>query len=340
MGLTAMRITIRFLSRDQVESLAPHPSKLVEVIAAGLAAHGRGDVVMPPKAHLQLDHLFSGHFNILPGYVGTIGRAGVKVVGDYVENWRHGLPSELALLTLYEPRTGTPTCIMDATALTWMRTGAVTCVGALHLANPTSRILAHLGARGTAFTNILLLAHHFPIEEARICSARPETRERLAEKVRRELGLRAVAFDDPALAAADADIVVEATRLSQPEILLPERCLKRGALLVTYGWVRAIDPALPRAVDRLVVDDWAQCCLGGQLYELIADGTLRQDDVDAEIGQIVAGLKPGRQHEDERILFWHRGFAVSDVVLGDYVFRRAEAEQIGTMLLLADVGEE
>ena len=117
-----MQITIRFLSRAQVEQLAPGPSELVEVVAAGLAAHGRGEVVMPPKAHLHLDHLFAGHFNILSGYVGPIGRAGLKVVGDYVDNWRHGLPSELALLTLYEPRTGTPVCIMDATALTWMRT--------------------------------------------------------------------------------------------------------------------------------------------------------------------------------------------------------------------------
>jgi alanine dehydrogenase len=297
-------------------------------------------VVMPPKAHLHLDHLFAGHFNILSGYVGPIGRAGVKVVGDYVENWRHGLPSEIALLTLYEPRTGIPLCIMDATALTWMRTGAVTCVGALHLASPQSRIVAHIGARGTAFMNLRLLAHHFPLEEVRICSARPESRERLAARVRQELKLRAVAMDDPAAAAADADIVVEATRLTAPQTLLPDRALKPGALLVTYGWIRAVDPALPHAVDRFVVDDWAQCRLGGQLHELIEAGALTEQDVHAEIGQIVAGLKPGRGHADERILFWHRGFAVSDVVLGDWILRRAEQEQMGTILPLAEVGEE
>ena len=335
-----MQITIRFLSRAQVEQLAPNPSELVDVVAAGLAAHGRGEVVMPPKAHLHLDHLFSGHFNILSGYVGPIGRAGLKVVGDYVDNWRHGLPSELALLTLYEPQTGTPICIMDATALTWMRTGAVTCAGALHLANPQSRIVAHIGARGTAFMNLRLLAHHFPLEEVRINSARPESRERLAARVRDELGLHATAVDDPAAAAAEADIVVEATRLRTPQTLLPESALKPGALLVTYGWVRAVDPALPHAVDMLVVDDWAQCRLGGQLHALIEAGSLREEDVHAEIGQIVAGRKPGRRHADERILFWHRGFAVSDIVLGDWILRRAESEHVGTMLPLAEVGEE
>jgi len=335
-----MQISIRFLSRAQVEALAPDAAELVRVVASGLAAHGRGEVVMPPKAHLHLDHLFAGHFNILSGYVGPIERAGVKVVGDYVDNWRHGLPSELALLTLYEPGTGKPCCIMDATALTWMRTGAVTCAGALALARPQSKIVAHIGARGSAFSNLRLLAQHFRLEEIRICSNRPETRERLAARVRTELNVPARPMDNPADAARDADIVVEATRLTTPQTLVPEAALKPGALLVTYGWVRAIDPALPRAVDRLVVDDWAQCCLGGQLHELIADGRLVREDVYAEIGEIVAGQKPGRESDDQRIVFWHRGFAVSDIVLGDWILRRAEAEGVGTILPLAEVGDE
>ncbi len=333
-------ISIRFLNRAQVELLAPGAKELVGVVAEGLAAHGRGEVVMPPKSHLHLDHLFAGHFNILPGYVGPIGRAGIKVVGDYVENWRHGLPSELALLTLYEPQTGRPVCIMDATALTWMRTGAVTCAGALHLARRESRVVAHIGARGSAFSNLRLLAAHFPLEEIRICSHRAETRARLAERVTRELGVRAVAMDSVTEAAAGADIVVEATRLTTPETLLREPALAPGALLVTYGWVRAIDPALVHAVDKVIVDDWAQCGLGGQLHELIEAGELRREHVHAEIGQVVCGGKSGREDARERILFWHRGFAVSDVVLGDWILRRAEAAGVGTILPLATVGEE
>ncbi len=333
-------ISLRFLNRAQVEALAPQPAELIWVVAAGLAAHGRGDVVMPPKAHLRLDHLYDGHFNILSGYVGPIGRAGVKVVGDYVENWRYGLPSELALLTLYDPRTGTPCCIMDATALTWMRTGAVTAAGAMHLARPDASIITHIGARGTAFSNLRMLASQFPLTEIRVCSHRRETRERLAARVQAELGIHTVPMDDIEVAAADADIVVEATRLTEAQTLLPASSLKPGALLVTYGWVRAIDPALPRAADMLVMDDWAQCCLGGQLHDLIVSGELRREHVHAEIGEIVCGAKPGRTLEDQRIVFWHRGFAVSDVMLGDWILRRAEAEGVGTILPLADVAEE
>ncbi len=334
------RITLRFLNRTQVEQLAPPAKELVDVVASGLIAHGKREVVLPPKAHLQLDHIFNGHFNILPSYVAPIGRAGVKVVGDYVDNWKHDLPSEIALLTLYDPKTGVPCCIMDATSLTWMRTGAVTAVGAIHLARPDSSVIAHLGARGTAFNNIRLMAARLPLKEVRIVSKRPGSRERLAKRVKDELGITARAMDDAAAAAEGADIVVEATRLEKPEVLLPEASLKRGALLVTYGWVRAIDAALPTAVEKFVVDDWEQCQKGGQLHDLIVAGKLGAQHLYGEIGEIACGAKPGRQSPDERILFWHRGFGISDVVLGDWIYRRAEEADIGTRLDLLDAVDE
>ena len=107
-----------FLNRAEVEALAPPMAEVIDIVEAGLAAHGRGEVVLPPKSHILLDDRYNGHFNVLAGYAGPIDTAGVKVVGDYVDNWRHGLPSEVALLTLYDPRTGVPRCLMDATVLT------------------------------------------------------------------------------------------------------------------------------------------------------------------------------------------------------------------------------
>jgi len=333
-------ISLLFLDRAQVEALSPEPSSLLSVIEAGLSAHGRRQVVMPPKAHLHLDSLFNGHFNILSGYVAPIHRAGVKVVGDYVDNWQRGLPSEVALLTLYDPDTGVPCCIMDATSLTWQRTGAVTCLGAVHLARPDAHIVAHLGARGTAFSNLRLLSTRFSLAEIRISSKRAETRERLAARVRSELGIAAYAVGSPAEASVGADIVVEATRLTSPEVLLHNADLAGGSLLVTYGWVRAIEPLLALSVDKLVVDDWEQCTKGGQLHDLIESGDLTRERVHAEIGEITAGLRPAREDARERILFWHRGFAVSDVVLGDWIYRRAVTDGVGTRLKLLSAAEE
>jgi alanine dehydrogenase len=327
-------VSFRFLSRAEVASLLPPTPALLDVVEGGLRAHGAKQVVLPPKSHIHLDDRFNGHFNVLPGYVEPVGAAGVKVVGDYVDNWRVGLPSEVALLTLYDPATGAPRALMDATLLTWLRTGAVTGVGAKYLARPDSSVVGHLGARGSALANLTALAALFPLREIRITSRRRESRERLAAEVRRTLGIEARAVDTAEETVVGADIVVEATRLERPEVLVRDAWLKPGALLVTYGWVLAIDPALPRRVAKLVVDDWEQCQRGGQLHSLIASGELTRDHVHAEIGTIVTGDAPGRTDPDERIVFWHRGFAVSDIVVGMAVLEAAEAKGVGTMLTL------
>jgi ornithine cyclodeaminase len=102
----------------------------------------------------------------------------------------------------------------------------------------------------------------------------------------------------------------------------------------------ALDPALPFRADRLVVDDWAQCQRGGQLHPLIARGELRREHVHAEIGEIVAGLRPGRTSPDERIVFWHRGFAISDIVLGAWILARAEDRGVGQVLTLWEGPDE
>jgi alanine dehydrogenase len=328
------KVEFLFLDRAQVESLVPPMAEVVEIVEAGLKAHGRGDVVLPPKTHIHLDDRYNGHFNVLPGYAGPMDTAGVKVVGDYVENWKHGLPSEVGMLTLYDPRVGTPRCLMDATVLTWLRTGAVTGVGARHLARRDATVLGHIGARGSAFSNIAAVAANFALTEVRIASARPETRAALATRVEAELGIPARPVENAAAAARGAHIVVEASRLETPEVLVPASAIGPGALLVSFGWIMAVDPALATDCDKMVVDDWAQCTKGGTFHSLISSGDLTREMVHAEIGEIATGDQPGRQSDDERITFWHRGFAISDIVLGQHIYERARADGIGQSLTL------
>jgi ornithine cyclodeaminase len=332
---TAMHsVEFTFLDRAEVAGLMPDTVHIMRLVEDGLRAHARRDVVVPPKSHILLDDRYNGHFNVLTGYVGPIDTAGVKVIGDYVDNIDRGLPSEVAMLTLYDPRTGIPRCLMDATGLTWARTGAVSGIGAGHLARKDSRILAHLGARGTALANVRAIANTCPIDDVRIVSLRPETREALARQVKDELGIDAVALADVEEAVRDADIVVEATRLERPQVLIRGDMMKPGSLLIAYGWVMAVDPALPLAADKFVVDDWRQCCEGGTFYPLIRDGNLTRKHLHAEIGEIVDGARPGREGDSERIVFWHRGFAVSDIVLGHYIFEQASARKLGHRLKL------
>ena len=334
------KVTYRLLDRDEVQSVMPPMSAIMEVVEDGLRAHGRREVVLPPKSHIHLDDRYNGHFNVLVGWSGPVDTAGVKVVGDYVENYRHGLPSEVAMLTLFDPRIGIPKAVMDATDITTHRTGAVTGIGARHLARKESKVVGHLGARGTAFSNIESLMQDFDIEEVRITSKRPETRETLAEEVRTRLALNAVACDGAEETVRDADIVVEATRLEQPEVLIDDAWLKPDCLLVTYGWVMATDPATVRRASKVVVDDWEQCCKGGQLFPMIESGELTRETLHGEIGEVVDGAVSGREDSDGIIVYWHRGFAISDIMLGSRVLQEAEARGVGTVATLFDREDE
>ena len=113
--------------------------------------------------------------------------AGVKIVGDFYRNYEVGLPSELALLNLFDPTTGVPIAVIDASDLTDMRTGAVTAIGARALARADAKVLGHIGARGTAYWNVRLLNAIFSFDEIRVHSRRPESRDAFATRLRADL---------------------------------------------------------------------------------------------------------------------------------------------------------
>jgi len=335
--VTGRSLDLLFLSADDIRAVALQPAEVLDAVEQGLRAHGLGEAVMPPKDHLSVEEQFQGHFNILKAYVPAFGFAGVKVIGDYVNNYRHDLPSELALLTLYQAETGTPVAIMDATELTWMRTGAVTALGAKHLARHDSKVLGHIGARGTAWYNLRYLDYLYDLDEIRVTSRRPESRERFVAEMSEILGKSVAAVADVEAAVAGADIVVDASRLSEERTILENRWLEPGALVMPYGAVRSTDPELPLIAGKFVVDDWRQAAGSehGQYYTLIRDGRLTRDHVYAEIGEIVAAAKPGRERDDELIVFWHRGFAISDIAVGSLALRRAQELGLGTRVEMA-----
>src|SRR5438309_2927839 len=213
-------LTLDYRNGPDVAALALTDHEIIAAVEGGLAAQGRGETVLEPRVHLQPDPTFNGHFNVLRGYVAPLGVAGVKIVSDYVDNYRHGLPSEMGLLNLFDPRTGRPVAVIDAAGLTDMRTGAVTAIGARHLARKTSRILGHIGARGTAYWNVRLLDRMFDFDEIRVHSRRAESRDAFAQRLSHDLGKRVSAVADWESCVRGADIVVEASRLPQPTPLL------------------------------------------------------------------------------------------------------------------------
>ncbi|WP_119458251.1 ornithine cyclodeaminase family protein [Rhodospirillaceae bacterium SYSU D60014] len=330
-------IHFTYLNGPDIERLALTDQEILDAVEAGLLAQGRGETVIEPRVHLEPDPAFNGHFNVLRGYVAPMKLAGVKIVGDYVENYRRGLPSEMALLNLFDPQTGMPVALLDATAITEMRTGAVTALGARYLARKGSKVLGHVGARGTAYWNVRLLDKLFDLDEIRVHSRRPESREPFAERLSADLGKPVRAVESWEACLKDADILVEASRLDRPTPLFKTEWVKRGAFVVPYGTMSAVELSLTDVMDKLVVDDWGQC-KGGKLGSLRAHveaGKLSDQTLHAELCQIVAGDKPGRERDDETILFWHRGLSLSDIALGHAMLEKAKRLGIGQNLRFA-----
>jgi alanine dehydrogenase len=331
-------IHLTFLNGPDVERLALTDTEILAAVEQGLDAQGKKQVVIEPRVHLVPQDSSVGHFNVLRGVVLPLGLAGVKVVGDFVNNYKVGLPSELAVLNLFDPATGAPTAILDATSLTDMRTGAMTALGARYLARKSSKILGHIGARGTSYWNIRLLDHFFDFEEIRVHSKRQESRTAFAERLSVDLDKPVVAVDSWEHCVREADIVVEASRLTEPQPLLKTDWIKAGALVVPYGTMSAVELSLTDIMDKVVVDDWGQCRKGqpyGALRRHVDSDKLNERNLHAELGQIVAGLKPGRQNDRETILFWHRGLSLSDIALGHAMLEKAKTLGVGQMLRFA-----
>lgn len=327
-------ILLHYLNHSDVEKLAMTDAEILAAVEEGLRAQGRGETTIEPRMHLVPEKDYPGHFNVLRGYIRPLGLAGVKVVGDFYRNYEVGLPSELALLTLLDPKTGAPVAIIDASDITDMRTGAVTAIGAKHLARKDSRVLGHIGARGTSYWNVRLLDSIFHFEEIRVHSRRPESRRSFADRLEKDLGKTVVVQEDWERTVRKADIVVEASRLEKPQPLLKTEWIKKGACVIPYGTMSAVELSLTEIMDKIVMDDWGQAKAGpfGALRAHVDSGRLSEKNLHAELGQIVAGLKPGREGDGETNLFWHRGLSLSDIALGAAMLEKAKRLGIGSRL--------
>jgi alanine dehydrogenase len=337
MSDSTAEIYLQYLNYPDVQKLAMTDAEIIAAVEQGLVAQARGEATIEPRMHLVPEKDYPGHFNVLRGYIRTLGDqgvAGVKVVGDFYRNYEIGLPSELAILNLFNPKNGTPVAIIDASDITDMRTGAVTAIGAKHLARKDAKILGHIGARGTAYWNVRLLHSIFQFDEIRVHSRRKESRDAFAAKLERDLGVKITVTEDWESCVRGADIVVEASRLEKPAPMLKTEWIKKGACVIPYGTNSAVELSLTDIMDKMVMDDWGQAKAGpfGALRAHVDSGKLSESTLYAELGQIVAGMKPGRQSDDETNLFWHRGLSLSDIALGCAMLDKAKAMGIGQTL--------
>ena len=182
------------------------------------------------------------------------------------------------------------------------------------------------------FDQRFVVVFHF--DEIRVHSKRPESRNGFAQRLEKDLGKKVAATKDWRSCIEGADIVVEASRLDKPEPLLKTEWIKPTAFIVPYGTMSAVELSLTDIAQKLVVDDWGQCKGGpfGSLRAHVNAGKLSEKTLHAELGKIVAGLKPGRERDDETIIFWHRGLSLSDIALAHAMVEKGQRLGIGQKL--------
>src|SRR6202012_3752105 len=170
------------------------------------------------------------------------------------------------------------------------------------------------------------------LEEVRVHSLRAESREAFARRLSEDLDREVRAVDSWEACLRGADVMVEASRLTEPEPLLSTAWVTPGTLVIPYGTVSAVELELTDVMDKVVVDDWGQAGIGplGSLGPHLVSGRGAAEALHAELGQLVCGHRPGRERDDERILFWHRGLSITDVALGEAMLAKAKRLGIGT----------
>ena len=325
---------VLLLGRRTVVDLLPL-SLCIEAVEGAFRLLGEGRVPVPGT----LAHAVPGggfHVKVASMESGRRYFA-AKVNGNFPENPpRRGLPTIQGVVVLCEAETGVPLAVLDSAEVTALRTGAATAVAARHLARPDSRVatIVGCGVQGRvqlrALRAVLPLARVFAVDVDR---ARARA---LADEARADGWLSVEATDDLAAVVSVSDVCVTCTTARRP--VLRRAWVRPGTFVAAVGadapGKQELEPAL-LAAGRLVVDVLEQCATIGELAHALRAGVLTRGEVAAELGQVVAGLRPGREHPDEIVVFDSTGTAIQDVAVAALAYERAVAAGRGLPVDLA-----
>ncbi len=299
-----------YLSQEDVLATGIRMDRVLDVIEAVLALHDAGEVILPSKVILDLGERERGRINAMPAYLGgDFEICGIKWIAGFPKNpVNHGIPRAHALTVLNDAETGVPLAVMDGTYISAMRTGAVTGVGARYLANPDSEAIGIIGCGVQAKTQIMAIQAAVPaVKVVRAYDLRQEAAQQFATWVTETLDLQCEAVESPRQAIEGADIVVTVTVADEP--IVKDSWLKKGSLFTHVGSYQEEEELVIFNTDKVVVDIWEEVLHRGTplLARLFHSGRISADRIHANIGEIIRGGKPGREHLEERIFFFSPG---------------------------------
>jgi len=320
--------TLRYLSRNDVESLALPMKEVIEAVESAFREKGEGTAEMPPKPGVH--PLEDAFIHAMPAFLGGMGAAGMKWVSGFPQNPDRGLPYITGLFVLNDVETGLPLSVMDCTWITGARTGAVTAVAAKHLARPDSATAGIVACGLQGRTNLEALSCVFPIERVHAYDLDPAIAEAFATEMNEKLGVEVLPVPRVEQAVKDMDLVVTSGPiLKEPTPAIPAGWLAPGSFACPLDFDSYWSGEAFRELDKMATDDDAQLSYYRQV------GYFKSTpEPYADLGEIVIGAKPGRQTLGERTMSLNLGLAIEDVATARILYERALAVGVGTDLPL------
>ncbi len=295
-----------------------------------------GNVQMPPKVYLFYS---DGDLRVMPCYIKTSEISSVKIVNSHPRNPEKGFPTVMALIVLVDPRTGFPKAVMGGTWITGIRTGAAGAVAAKYLAKKDSRIAAFIGAGTQARMQFLgLLRVIQSIKEIRVFDIRPEAARLFLEFIESHniAGFSLVPASSTEEAVKDADIIITTTPSRKPIVM--SEWISEGVHFNCIGadapGKQELDPTILKRASKIVVDDIEQAIHSGEINVPLSEGIIGINSIYGELGEIVAGLKKGRETYHEITIFSSTGLALQDAAVANIVYENAVKKGAGTRIKL------
>jgi alanine dehydrogenase len=325
---------IRILSREDVQQALPM-GQAIEAIKSAFAQLSTGQADVPLRAALEVPR-HNGVTLFMPGYLAQDDQMAVKIVSVFNDNPTKGLPLIHALVVVVDATTGRPTAVMDGTVLTALRTGAASGAATDLLARQDARTAAVFGAGAQGRTQLEAVCAVRPIREARVYDVSPKQAAAYADEMSQRLSLPVKAAETPAEAVRQADVICTATTSSSP--VFDDADVRPGTHINAVGAYTPRMQEVPAETvlrARVVIDHHeASLAEAGDLLIPLGQGLMTEAHIYAELGEIVAGRKPGRASSEEITLFKSVGVAVQDVAAAAAVLEAAQRLGLGTEVAL------
>ena len=322
---------VLLLSHEEVSALLP-VEECIPLMRAALVSHARGQahqplrtIVRPPEA--------AGIMGLMPAYSsGTHAAYGLKAICVFPGNPARGLDSHQGAVLLFSAETGELLAVVNASAVTEVRTAAVSGVATQALAREDAGELAVIGAGVQARSHVEAMSRVRRIRRCRVASRRAERAREFADELgaKYTFPVEAVATVEEALRGAD--LIVTATSAAEP--VVRRGWVAAGAHINAVGActpnARELDAATVAASSLFVDSVESATNEAGDFLRAVAEGSISRSHIRAELGDVLDGTKPGRTSEDEITLFKSLGLAVEDLAAVEYLYRKSEEAGAGT----------